>query len=272
MDKPEMDLLSLPDNFKLQILKKLDWKSLKNLKLVCRDFYFIIEKNIQFLDRPKVEHLEISYDKYRPLRVRYDLKDSGNTSFETSKMVEFGNACEYEDFLRNKDFTGIKRLVLNTVTNPELIILSDDSDTRREFSKLNFYTSISNGTSYFEFPQITILSTKKLVIPYNGNLLGMQSLRKLGIFEVNKLSLVLKKIIMDVITGNPMLEYENTSIVDTKRLHVQIANHLFELGLLNPENSCALKISITDDFSNLQLFPRISTGKNIQVVVTILIG
>uniref|UniRef100_A0A0N5B463 F-box domain-containing protein n=1 Tax=Strongyloides papillosus TaxID=174720 RepID=A0A0N5B463_STREA len=206
MDEPAMDLLSLPDNFKLQIFKKLDWKSLKNLKLVCRDLYFLIEQNILSLDRPK---------------------------------AKFSNDDEYGNFLKNMDFTKIAMFYLYNVSERGSIwvrreLLSDE----RYSSICNVSAELPKGTSRFKSFHILILSNRKLILPYNGDLFRMQSLRRLGIFERNKPSLVIKKIIMDILIGNPMLEYENASTDTRKPLYIQITNHMFELGLLNPENRC----------------------------------
>uniref|UniRef100_A0A0N5BI58 F-box domain-containing protein n=1 Tax=Strongyloides papillosus TaxID=174720 RepID=A0A0N5BI58_STREA len=213
MDKLELNLLSLPDNFKLKIFKELDWKTLKNLKLVCRDFCFIIEKNIQCLDKPK-SCLEIFYNQYRPFRVGYDLKGSENTwTFQTSKVVEFSNDCEYENFLKNKDFTRINHLFIENVANEGFIRLYNISCPSENFSTLDFSASLPNAIPSLEYLFIKIFITKGFRIPYNSNLLREQSLRKLGLYKENESSLVIKKIIMDILTNNPMLDYVDTSNV-----------------------------------------------------------
>uniref|UniRef100_A0A0K0G469 Uncharacterized protein n=1 Tax=Strongyloides venezuelensis TaxID=75913 RepID=A0A0K0G469_STRVS len=83
-----------------------------NLKLVCRDFYFAIEENIQLLDRLNVTCIRICYAKNKLSAADFDLKSTENTmTGETLKHVEFSNDFEYENFSKNKQFTEIKQLV-----------------------------------------------------------------------------------------------------------------------------------------------------------------
>ena len=58
--------------------RKLDWETLKDLKLVCRDFYLTIAKNIQTLDRPKAYSMTIGYDGSKISSVLYRLMLTGN--------------------------------------------------------------------------------------------------------------------------------------------------------------------------------------------------
>uniref|UniRef100_A0A0N5B2V9 Mut7-C domain-containing protein n=1 Tax=Strongyloides papillosus TaxID=174720 RepID=A0A0N5B2V9_STREA len=88
---------------------------------------------------------------------------------------------------------------------------------------------------------------------YDGNILRKESLRKLGFFENDGTRLVGKKIAMDLLTGNPILEYENSPTDTRKTLHVQTTNHLFKLGLFNPDNTCG-RIRFTLIFQDLYKF------------------
>uniref|UniRef100_A0A0K0FSD4 F-box domain-containing protein n=1 Tax=Strongyloides venezuelensis TaxID=75913 RepID=A0A0K0FSD4_STRVS len=243
MDKPAMDLLSLPDDFKLQILKKLDWKSLKDLKLVCRDLYFLIEQNVQSLDRPKVHTLSIGYDEIKVYRIGYSLMIDESIFLDApTKRVEFNNDGEYENFLKSMDFTKIKVFSLYNVSKRGSIRIHKDLHSHEHYSSTcTVFAKLPKGKSRFETFFTIILTNKKLVIPYNCDLLRIQSLRRLGIFEGNKTSLVIKKIIMDILTGNPKLEYKSARTDNSKPLYIQITNQLFKLGLLNPENACVRK-------------------------------
>uniref|UniRef100_A0A0N5CG63 F-box domain-containing protein n=1 Tax=Strongyloides papillosus TaxID=174720 RepID=A0A0N5CG63_STREA len=239
MDKLEVNLLSLPDKSKLKIFKELDWRTLKNLKLVCRDFCFIIEKNIQCLDKPRVDYLQIFYNECRPFRVEHDLKECESTwTLETPIVVEFGDDCEFGKFLKNRNFTRINNLFLRNVANGGFIRLRNDSCPSENFSTIYFSAGLPNVIPSLKYLHVKICIAKGLGIPYNSNLLKEQSLRKLGLYGENESSSVAKKVIMDVLTNNPMLDYADTSNVAAQSLHAQITNHLFELGLLNPENRC----------------------------------
>uniref|UniRef100_A0A0N5BFX9 Uncharacterized protein n=1 Tax=Strongyloides papillosus TaxID=174720 RepID=A0A0N5BFX9_STREA len=66
----------------------------------------------------------------------------------------------------------------------------------------------------------------------------MKSLRKFGLFGKNESNSVVKKIVMDVVTGNPILQYESTSTDTTKTIFIQILNHLNQHGFFNLKNIC----------------------------------
>uniref|UniRef100_A0A0N5BKI6 F-box domain-containing protein n=1 Tax=Strongyloides papillosus TaxID=174720 RepID=A0A0N5BKI6_STREA len=249
MDKPAMDFISLPDDCKVQIFKELNWKDLVNLKLVCRDFYFTIEGNIQALDRPKVHSLRMFCGKYRPINVEYILWNTEHIIFRPGarKNARFKNTFEYNNFLRDKSFTSVVRLAFNNIANTIVIKRFHSNLFSENHYKYHINITLSNRTSRLEPLSITISSTKKFLIPYNSNHLRRQCLRKWGLFKENGSILVMKKIIMDILTGNPFLEYNNTSTNSTKPFFIQISNLLYELGHFNPENRCnggELKLSL----------------------------
>uniref|UniRef100_A0A0N5BTH8 F-box domain-containing protein n=1 Tax=Strongyloides papillosus TaxID=174720 RepID=A0A0N5BTH8_STREA len=119
-DEPTINFLSLPENFQLQIFKKLDWKSLVNLKLVCRDFYFMIKRNIERLDRPKVDELEVVCDREKVGYFRYSFKklDLPN-SVSRWKNYSPENEEQYKSFLKERDFAEIKKLKFLKCWAPE---------------------------------------------------------------------------------------------------------------------------------------------------------
>uniref|UniRef100_A0A0K0G060 F-box domain-containing protein n=1 Tax=Strongyloides venezuelensis TaxID=75913 RepID=A0A0K0G060_STRVS len=240
MDELETNLLSLPDNFKLKIFKKLDWKTLKDLWFVCRDFCLLIENNIHSLSRPKVDSLEIFFNEYRQIRVGYDLKECESTwTFQTSKVKS--DNCEYGNFLRNKNFSRINHLYLENVANVGFIRLYNINCSSEDFSRLDFSASLPNGVPNLEFLEFKIFTTKGLGIPYINNLLREQSLRKLRLYKENESSLVIQKTLKDILTNNSLLDYTDISNVVTTPLYVQITDHLFELELLNHGNRCGRK-------------------------------
>uniref|UniRef100_A0A0K0G471 Uncharacterized protein n=1 Tax=Strongyloides venezuelensis TaxID=75913 RepID=A0A0K0G471_STRVS len=66
----------------------------------------------------------------------------------------------------------------------------------------------------------------------------MKSLRKFGLFEKNESNLLIMKIIMDILIGNPLLQYESTSTETIKTIFIQILNHLNQHGFFNLKNRC----------------------------------
>uniref|UniRef100_A0A0N5BUW2 F-box domain-containing protein n=1 Tax=Strongyloides papillosus TaxID=174720 RepID=A0A0N5BUW2_STREA len=242
MDKPALDLLFLPDDFKIQIFKKLDWRSLKNLKLVCKNFCLLIEKNTQSLDRPKVYSLAIVHDGIKISKVEYKFIFTEDTWGSTnSKVIEFGNDDEYEKFLKNINFTKIKQLRLKNLLNKECISVRDNSKFGSDFRTYTFSAKLPNGRYCGEYLSIKIKNNKKFGILYDGSILRMDSLRKLGLFERYGSYSVGKKIAMDLLTGNPMLEYDNVPTGTHKLLYAQIMDHLFGLGFFSLENTCGCK-------------------------------
>uniref|UniRef100_A0A0N5BRP1 F-box domain-containing protein n=1 Tax=Strongyloides papillosus TaxID=174720 RepID=A0A0N5BRP1_STREA len=115
-----MDFLSLPDNFQLQVFRELDWKSLVNLRLVCRDFYFTIEKNIEQLDRPKVDKLEVICNREKVEYFRYSFKKLYlPNAVSRWKNYSLENEEQYKSFLKERDFTEIKKLKFLKYWAPE---------------------------------------------------------------------------------------------------------------------------------------------------------
>uniref|UniRef100_A0A0K0FGR1 F-box domain-containing protein n=1 Tax=Strongyloides venezuelensis TaxID=75913 RepID=A0A0K0FGR1_STRVS len=239
MDNPEMDLLSLPDEFKLQIFKKLNWNILKNVKLVCKNFYLLIEKNIQSLDRPKANSVSICYKEDKISRVDYSLIVTEDTFLrEPTKRVDFGNDDNYEKFLKNIDFTEIKHLCLRNHSSKEFISVRYYCKFGSDFSTYNFSAKLPNGRYCRKYISFRIRNSKKFGILYDCTILSKESLRKLGLFERCGPYFVGKKIVMDLLTGNSMLEYENIPINTHKLLYAQIMDHLNELRFFSLENTC----------------------------------
>uniref|UniRef100_A0A0K0G302 F-box domain-containing protein n=1 Tax=Strongyloides venezuelensis TaxID=75913 RepID=A0A0K0G302_STRVS len=256
-----MDLITLPEEYQLQIFEKLHWKDINNLKLVCKNFYFTVVKNIEKLDRPKMDYLHLYYTEDGISRVRYAaLKHTENIlTSEKLNVVEIGYDCEYESFLRDKNFTEIKILVFENTMNGESICIRDseyyidesvdDISTfyvydiffnRRYFCDVdNYRFHIHSFSGMLGSLTFTISSSEKLIIPYNDSVLRREFLRKWGLFKRNESHLFMKKITMDVITGNPLLEYGNTS--NDSPAFIQVTNHIYELRLFNLENLCNRK-------------------------------
>uniref|UniRef100_A0A0N5BI55 F-box domain-containing protein n=1 Tax=Strongyloides papillosus TaxID=174720 RepID=A0A0N5BI55_STREA len=238
MDEPTMSLLSLPDELMLPILKELRWRDLNNFKLVCRKFYLTIVKNIEKLDRPRVEHLKIFYDENKIFGADYS-----SMYFEIIEghmvphHVEFSNDREYEDFLKDKDFTQIKNLVFENITNGEIICVTNTYDILRG-GHCEYFSLISLSDTTSELLEITISNTKEFRIPYNGVLLKKESFKKMGLFERGRSQLFIKKIMMDILTGDPMLEYETTLGDTSEPIYIQIIHQLFKIGFFDLKKRC----------------------------------
>uniref|UniRef100_A0A0N5BI57 F-box domain-containing protein n=1 Tax=Strongyloides papillosus TaxID=174720 RepID=A0A0N5BI57_STREA len=239
MDEPTIDFVSLPENFKLQIFKELDWETLKNLKLVCKNFYLIIEKNIQSLDRPKAYSMSIGCYGTKITSVSYRLILTGNVGERGSlKTVFFNSYDESENFLKNIDPTEIKEFCLINGSNREYVSVQCEIYHSENFFKYNFSTRFQNE-KYFEIHLYNrINSSRKFGILYDGHFLKKESLRKLGLFEEDESHSVGRKIAMNLLTGNPMLKYENALTGAHNPLYIQIMKHLFEIGFFNLENTC----------------------------------
>uniref|UniRef100_A0A0N5BJS4 HATPase_c_4 domain-containing protein n=1 Tax=Strongyloides papillosus TaxID=174720 RepID=A0A0N5BJS4_STREA len=155
--------------------------------------------------------------------------------------VEFSDDDEYENFRKNIDFSKIIELGFRNSLNNESIFVKDRNYRNRDFYSYSFSGSSPNGRFDSCNLSITIENGREFGILCDGNFLRKESLRKLGIFEKNGLRSVVKKIAMDLLTGNPMLKYENIPTNTRKPLYIHIMNHLFELGLLNPKERCGCK-------------------------------
>uniref|UniRef100_A0A0K0G472 F-box domain-containing protein n=1 Tax=Strongyloides venezuelensis TaxID=75913 RepID=A0A0K0G472_STRVS len=119
-----------------------------NLKLVCRDFYFAIEENIQLLDRPNVTCIRICYTKNKLSAADFDLKSTKNTmKGGTLKHVEFSNDFEYENFLKNKDFNEVRNLYLHNRESGTNILVCNSSFFIRSFPMNVFTVSLLNDES-----------------------------------------------------------------------------------------------------------------------------
>uniref|UniRef100_A0A0N5BQE4 F-box domain-containing protein n=1 Tax=Strongyloides papillosus TaxID=174720 RepID=A0A0N5BQE4_STREA len=219
-----MDFVSLPDQFKLPILKKLNWRDLNNLKLVCR--------------KPKVEYLKIFYDENKIFGADYSpMYFEIIEGHMVPHNINFNDDREYEIFLKDKDFTELKRLVFENVISGEIIDVKNNRLFNGNIRLFPHYSiSLSNRTS--KILQIMISRFYELRIPYNGNLLRKESLRKFGLFEKDGSHLIIKKIAIDNITGDPMLEYGNILTASSRHISIQIADQLCELSFLDFKNRC----------------------------------
>uniref|UniRef100_A0A0K0FGQ8 F-box domain-containing protein n=1 Tax=Strongyloides venezuelensis TaxID=75913 RepID=A0A0K0FGQ8_STRVS len=233
-----MDFVSLPEQFKLPILKKLHWRDLNNLKLTCKDLYFTVVKNIGKLDRPKVGYLKIYYSEDKILGVDYQSMHHRSTlGTGIIYHVEFCDDHEYDIFLKDKIFTEIRKLVLENVTSGEIINVENIASFMGEtLNVYNFNISLSSRT--LRSVDMNILRTGKVGIPYNDILIKKESLGKIGLFKKDGCRSIIKKITMDVVTGNSMLEYGNTSTDPDKPISIQITDQLCELGFFDFKNRC----------------------------------
>uniref|UniRef100_A0A0N5C6X9 F-box domain-containing protein n=1 Tax=Strongyloides papillosus TaxID=174720 RepID=A0A0N5C6X9_STREA len=242
MDEPKGDFLSLPVVFKLQIFERLHWKDINCLQLVCKDFYLKVVENRERLDREEVNYLKVYYTENKILKVDYKtMCPVLGLEGIVSRCIEFSNNYEYDYFFRNKKITDMKELVFENTINGEIINLTNIG-YHMDFTLDNYYSfeiSLSNG-EFFSSPlrRFEISTTEEIAIPYNGTILKKEFHRKISLFERNGSLLVMKKIAMDIITGDPLMEYENTSSAIAEPIFTSIANHLSELRFFKFENRC----------------------------------
>uniref|UniRef100_A0A0K0G007 Uncharacterized protein n=1 Tax=Strongyloides venezuelensis TaxID=75913 RepID=A0A0K0G007_STRVS len=153
-------------------------------------------------------------------------------NYRNRYMVEFGNDVNMKFFVKDKDFTRINWFVLRNVASGRYLKLYDDSYPSENFPTFYFSAIPPNRTPNLDSHLIKILATNGLRISYKSNHL-----------RENESSLVIKKIIVDILTRNPMLECENAPFDTRELLYIQVTNRLFELRLLNSGSICGVENS-----------------------------
>uniref|UniRef100_A0A0N5B770 F-box domain-containing protein n=1 Tax=Strongyloides papillosus TaxID=174720 RepID=A0A0N5B770_STREA len=260
-----MDFLSLPENFQLQILKELDWKSLVNLKLVCRSLYFTIERNIEHLDRPKLGELEVICKRGKVKRLDYTLKNSNSHILETQRKIYFAkNKEQYNRFLKERDFTEVERLELfkewicDCSANEyykhikkENVVLLEINPHEFEFDGYHFNICEdveTIGDITFDqygverrFITIGTLSDAGWRKICYDSCIKPNSLQELGFFEENGSKLIAVKLVMAHLTSNPNFNYNNVSTDRERPLHMEISECLFKYNYFNFEGRCNRK-------------------------------
>uniref|UniRef100_A0A0K0EVS4 F-box domain-containing protein n=1 Tax=Strongyloides venezuelensis TaxID=75913 RepID=A0A0K0EVS4_STRVS len=264
MDEPTTNFLSLSDIFKLQILKELDWKSLMNLKLVCRNFYFLIEKNIEHMDRPKVRELKVVCRHGEVRFLDYIIKKHSYLFIEPQDVIcFFKSKKQYDRFLKERDFTEIEKLELfkewtycpanegyKYIRNEYIEIMEVNAD---EIECDEYYFKISEDgydedsiafdqysleKRFITIETVSDASWKKLCYDL---CIKSDSLRDHGFFEKNGSALIAVKLVMCRLTGNPNFNYINVSTNDERPLHMDILECLFKCNYFNFEGRCNRK-------------------------------
>ncbi|CEF65792.1 F-box domain-containing protein [Strongyloides ratti] len=204
-----MNLLLLSEYIQLKIFSNVDSKSLFNVKLTCRRFYLIIEKNIHKMKRPKLCYIKlisnhINYIK-KPIRIQYKICNQSEETFCYHSSVHDRKVCfvdmvEYEKFLYNCDLTMLCHIQLDYHENTDFIKL---------------FNNCYDGNEYVE--SVVINNSAKISKRNNRDILNF-------IYKVkNTNSMVLKKVILN----NQIHEnYEFPVFSKLKYLQIeQIGNH-----------------------------------------------
>uniref|UniRef100_A0A0N5B772 GIY-YIG domain-containing protein n=1 Tax=Strongyloides papillosus TaxID=174720 RepID=A0A0N5B772_STREA len=163
--------------------------------------------------------------------------------------VYFENDFEYDNFLKDMDFTELRHLFLENGTSKISIRVLKSCSSDGNSLYYGIYINLSNGPLHRAHFVIRISGTKEHEITNNGNLLRKKSLKKLGLFERNGLYLAMNKIVMNVLNGNLILECNNISIDTAKPISTQIMNHLYEQGYFNLENIFDVNRNIQKKFT-----------------------
>uniref|UniRef100_A0A0K0G470 F-box domain-containing protein n=1 Tax=Strongyloides venezuelensis TaxID=75913 RepID=A0A0K0G470_STRVS len=242
MKEPEIDLLSLPDHLTLQILKELDWKSLMNLKLVCRDFYFLIEKNIGNLDRPKISSLKINFDNGEIQHLHYQFKTSDSFNFESEwKHYVPKDEEQYNRFLKERDFTEIEKLSFFYNEINERVWVSELNQHENEFYGYLFNIYEDNYDNVIEMSDITIeMSSNR-----DRRMLWYDPYTKLYVLEEmaslgnNRSKIIAVNFVMDYLTGSPSFGFDSDLIVSEGPLQRDIAAYLLEYGYFDFKGRCS---------------------------------
>uniref|UniRef100_A0A0K0EVS5 F-box domain-containing protein n=1 Tax=Strongyloides venezuelensis TaxID=75913 RepID=A0A0K0EVS5_STRVS len=260
MDEPTINFLSLPDKFKLQILKKLDWKSLVILKLVCRDFFFTIEKNLEHLDRPKVGELMIFCGHEKVKRLYYTLKRQNPHLFIANwKCYTPKNNEQYNRFLKERDFTEVKEIRFHNHDKFETVRIVEYRSHENKFDGHFFHIRYSEKYVFNDLETtytIGISSITDWRRLYYDSYIKSNFLQEKGFFKENGSKLIATKLVVDCLIGNPNLRYNNISTESGKVLHKEISKSIFNYNYFNFEGRCSeKKISIIfelDSFSDLE--------------------
>uniref|UniRef100_A0A0N5B771 F-box domain-containing protein n=1 Tax=Strongyloides papillosus TaxID=174720 RepID=A0A0N5B771_STREA len=277
VDEPTINFLSLPENFQLQILKKLDWKSLVILKHVCRDFYFMIEKNMEHLDKPKVGELMIFCGHEKVKRLYYTLKHQNPHLFIANwKCYTPKNNEQYNRFLKERDFTEVKELRFHNHDKFETVRIVEHRPHENEFDGHFFHIRYSEKYVFNDLETtytIGISSTTDWRRLYYDSYMKSNFLQEKGFFEENGTKLIATKLVVDCLIGNTNLMYNSISTDSERLLHMEISRSIFNYNYFNFEGRCKsekiLIIFELDSFSDLErnfysnIFDKVKFGNNL---------
>uniref|UniRef100_A0AAF5D5J5 F-box domain-containing protein n=1 Tax=Strongyloides stercoralis TaxID=6248 RepID=A0AAF5D5J5_STRER len=249
-----MDFLSLPEPFRIQVLKNIDWKSLKNAKLVSKEMYFTIEANHHLMNKPQVKSLGIYCDKKvdekEVIRVRFNIFSEDYFLNRRLKVIHFEDLKEYEHFLREFNFSIIDYLHFRISESSDVIrifnkyytggnyietVVFDDTGEIGKKSANDFSSLISKikdvGKMYLtlNFPQQSL--PDDFIFPKMG------SLKELSIEEKSGTRLITSNMITNIIDNNPEMDFLKISS-ESKSLYMKTSEHIFESKALNMENRC----------------------------------
>uniref|UniRef100_A0A0N5BQE1 F-box domain-containing protein n=1 Tax=Strongyloides papillosus TaxID=174720 RepID=A0A0N5BQE1_STREA len=220
-----MELLSLPKHLQLDIFSNVDWKSIINVKSVCKELNILIEQNIQRLQRPKIYFMDIDYGRQinssSEIIVSYaicrDEQENGtNYNFRReTKKIFFSNLNSYEDFLRKNDFSRLNQLCFDIDKNTEVVRLFNNYFNGGEHLKdVNFYDyggeERRDANDVLEFIHKTrnteymslVLNFPNQEMPKNFVFPVMNSLNRLYIEEKNGTKFMTKEIMRGIINNS----------------------------------------------------------------------
>uniref|UniRef100_A0A0N5BFY1 F-box domain-containing protein n=1 Tax=Strongyloides papillosus TaxID=174720 RepID=A0A0N5BFY1_STREA len=272
-----MDLLSLPDHLKLQILKELDWKSLMSLKLVCRDFYFPIEKNTENLDRPKITDLAISFDGRVIQHLHYKFK-TGNSFNLKSRWKHYVPESEEQHncFLKERNFTEIEELLFFDDEINECVRVSELNPHQNGFDGYLFQIYDDNGNNGIEMREVIVRVSSNIgrKMFWYDSYLELDAIEELANSEINRSKTIAVNFVIDYLTGSPSFGYDNDLIVSEEPLFMDIAAYLLEYGYFDFEGRCNRKkikfnffhdidFTILEEDFNKYLFDEIKSKSNL---------
>uniref|UniRef100_A0A0N5BI54 F-box domain-containing protein n=1 Tax=Strongyloides papillosus TaxID=174720 RepID=A0A0N5BI54_STREA len=167
-----MDFVNFPDAFRLQILKKLHWRDLNNLKLACKNLYFTVVKYIEKLHGPRVEYEKIPCVESKRFGANY-----GSMYFEIIEghivphHIGSNDDNEYEIFLKGKDFTGIKKFRLGNLSDRERISIGYRNPLGRDISIFNFAYRLPNTKSLMIYLSTVVSCSREFAVLSDDNFL-----------------------------------------------------------------------------------------------------
>uniref|UniRef100_A0A0N5BQD9 F-box domain-containing protein n=1 Tax=Strongyloides papillosus TaxID=174720 RepID=A0A0N5BQD9_STREA len=289
-----MDFELLPDDYKIQIFKKLDWNSVMNTRLVCKSFYFAIGKNITSFDRPKIHTLGVCYDTLNDnklmIKVNFAKYSSvNNYRNSTWTTIFFDNMVEYEYFLYTFDFSRLLSLEFRNKGKSEFERSINGSYLGRQYVEC-VYTVYERETeinsSFDKFIQFFSGTTKEVASisyevkhaddPINFEFLKKKSLTAFDAFNEANSRAIIKKAVNNIITNNPSLHYIHLSTNGDGNLYKEVTKYVYDHEALNYLNRCTNRkftlfftgvvsfTSVDVDFYK-KLFSKIMVGNNTEI-------
>ncbi|CEF64745.1 F-box domain-containing protein [Strongyloides ratti] len=251
----DLQMHPLPNEILIVIFSKLDWKTIQSLRKTCKTFYTIIEGNLKYIEKPKINDLYI----YEFIDSNDMKKMHANFSFIKQDFLN-GNEekkigrCNLTDTSMNNLEYFIKRLNLKTFGNITITVQSDTKFfeifniySNSEVSIKHLCMSVNNledSLNFIEFMkklknveviELINVCLAKDCIPLDFNLPTVNNLLYFSVKECKCTSFVNKNMIKKLLYGNPNM-YKISLDSTRPNCDVEIIDAIKEKQYLNQDN------------------------------------